>query len=206
MNLQSLLRKLHLGALGMANSPHVRLFDCLRAISGNQVLDGQELPCNNYGVKWQLATQEGICLLAAPSCSAKVRGHRLFRKSPFLKHPETGGGPDSPVYWNSNGKMGQIKPTYRLGENNCTMSFLGFFFGSCICSTDYFLDFSAIFPQSSDLRMYSCRFHAFCEKLCHVRSYSTLQQLWCNERDTLGTRRCNCEDTSVSSGVKGSVE
>lgn len=38
-------------ALGMANSPHVRLFDCLRAISGNQVLDGQELPCNNYGVK-----------------------------------------------------------------------------------------------------------------------------------------------------------
>lgn len=53
----------------MANSQHVRLFDCLRVISGNQVLDGQELPCNNYGVKWQLATQEGICLLAAPSCS-----------------------------------------------------------------------------------------------------------------------------------------
>lgn len=56
-------------ALGTANSPHVRLFDCLRAISGNQVLDGQELPCNNYGVKWQLATQEGICLLATPLCS-----------------------------------------------------------------------------------------------------------------------------------------
>lgn len=48
----------------------MRLFDCLRVISGNRVLDGQELPCNNYGVKWQLATQEGICLLAAPSCSA----------------------------------------------------------------------------------------------------------------------------------------
>lgn len=93
----------------MANSLHVRLFDCLRAISGNQVLDGQELPCNNYGVKWQLATQEGICLLAAPSCFAEVRGHRLFRKSPFLKHPETGGGLDSPVYLNSTGKMGKIK-------------------------------------------------------------------------------------------------
>lgn len=124
MNLQSLLR---LRALGMANSPHVRLFDCLRAISGNQVLDGQELPCNNYGVKWQLATQEGICLLAAPSCYAEVRGHRLFRKSPFLKHSETGGGPDSRVYINSMGKMGMTIPTYRLGEKNCTLNFLGFF-------------------------------------------------------------------------------
>lgn len=113
----------------MANSPHVRLFDCLRAISGNQVLDGQELPCNNYGVKWQLATQEGICLLAAPSCSAEVRGHRLFRKSPFLKHPETGGGPDTPVYLNSMRKMGKIKPTYMPGENNCTVDFCGAFFG-----------------------------------------------------------------------------
>lgn len=93
----------------MANSRHVRLFDCLRAISGNQVLDGQELPCNNYGVKWQLATQEGICLLATPSCSAEVRGHRLFRKSPFLKHPKTGGGPDGPVNSNGTGKMGKIK-------------------------------------------------------------------------------------------------
>lgn len=83
-------------ALGTANSLHVRLFDCLRAISGNQVLHSQELPCNNYGVKWQLATQEGICPLAAPSCSAEVRGHRLFRKSPFLKRPETGGGPRQP--------------------------------------------------------------------------------------------------------------
>lgn len=107
--------RLLLRNLGMANSLHVRLFDCLRAISGNQVLHGQELPCNNYGVKWQLATQEGICLLAAPSCSAEVRGHRLFRKSPFLKQPETGGGWDRPVYSNSMQKMGKIKPTYILG-------------------------------------------------------------------------------------------
>ncbi|MEQ2201734.1 hypothetical protein XENOCAPTIV_017249 [Xenoophorus captivus] len=35
---------------------------------------GQELPCNNYGVKWQLATQEGICLLAARF--PLWRGHR----------------------------------------------------------------------------------------------------------------------------------
>lgn len=112
MNVQSPLR---LRALGMANSLHVRLFDCLRAISGNQVLHGQELPCNNYGVKWQLATQEGICLLAVPSCSAGVRGRRLFRKSPFLMHPETGGGPGSTVYLNSTGKMGKI------GENNCIL-------------------------------------------------------------------------------------
>lgn len=121
MNVQSLLL---LRALGMANSLPVRLFDCLRAISGNRVLHGQELPCNNYGVKWQLATQEGICLLAAPSCSAEVRGHRLFRKSPFLKHPETGGDPDRPVYLNSMQKMGKIKPTYMLGD--CTMDFLTF--------------------------------------------------------------------------------
>lgn len=104
---ESVITGFPLRALGTANSPHVRLFDCLRAISGNQVLDGQELPCNNYGVKWQLATQEGICLLAAPSCSAGVRGHRLFRKSPFLKHPETGGGPDSPVYLKSAGENGK---------------------------------------------------------------------------------------------------
>lgn len=96
-----------LRALGMANSLHVRLFDCLRAISGNQVLDGQELPCNNYGVKWQLATQEGICLLAAPFLLSRVRGQRLFRKSPFLKHPETGGDPDSPVYLNSKRENGK---------------------------------------------------------------------------------------------------
>lgn len=70
MNVQSLV---HLRASGMANYPHERLFDCLRAISGNRILHNQELPCNNYGVKWQLATQEGICLLATLSCSAEVK-------------------------------------------------------------------------------------------------------------------------------------
>lgn len=70
MNVQSLV---HLRASGTANYPHERLFDCLRAISGNRVLHNQELPCNNYEVKWQLATQEGICLLATLSCSAEVK-------------------------------------------------------------------------------------------------------------------------------------
>lgn len=90
---ESTLAALFQGLLGASEfPPHVHLFDCLRAISGNQVLHSQELPCNNYGVKWHLATQEGICPLAAPfSCSAAVRGHKLFRKSPFLKRPETGG-------------------------------------------------------------------------------------------------------------------
>lgn len=82
MNAQS---PLDLGGSARANLPHEHLFDCLRAVSGNRVLHNQELPCNNYGVKRQLATQEGICLLATLSCSAEVRGQRLFRKSPFLK-------------------------------------------------------------------------------------------------------------------------
>lgn len=64
---ESALTALFQGLLGASEfPPHVRLFDCLRAISGNQVLHSQKLPCNNYGVKWHLATQEGICPLAAP--------------------------------------------------------------------------------------------------------------------------------------------
>lgn len=51
----------------------------------------------------------------------RVRGHRLFRKSPFLKHPETGGGPDSTVYLKSTRKMGRIKPTYVLSEKKWTV-------------------------------------------------------------------------------------
>lgn len=38
---------IYLRPKGIANSMHVRLFDCLRVISGNQVLERQELPCNN---------------------------------------------------------------------------------------------------------------------------------------------------------------
>lgn len=158
----------------MTNSLHVRLFDCLRAISGNQVLDGQELPCNNYGVKWQLATQEGICLLAAPSCSAGVRGHRLFRKSPFLKHPETGGGPDSAVYLNSTGKMGKIKPAHTLGERN--YSFLALFvLYMQHCTWHWFIN---IISQCGDLRTFSLLFQTFYIKPFHLILYSSSYWIW----------------------------
>lgn len=52
----------------------------------------------------------------SPFLLGGVRGHRLFRKGPFLKRPETGGGPDNPVYFNSKLKMGKIRPSYTLGE------------------------------------------------------------------------------------------
>lgn len=123
----------------MANSPHERLFDCLRAISGNQVLADQELPCNNYGVKWQLATQKGICLLAAPSCSGMVKGHRHFRKSSFLKPPEAGGGPDSHVYSNSKRKMQKISSMHLI--KSCK-------FPDCILTLAIFSIYAAYYTRN----------------------------------------------------------
>lgn len=138
---ESALTALFQGLLGASEfPPHVRLFDCLRAISGNQVLHSQELPCNNYGVKWHLATQEGICPLAASfSCSAEVRGHKLFRKSPFLKRPETGGVSRQPcLLKQQSGGGGGVGGLFQLdtilnisyycseGFNNLRPQFIGY--------------------------------------------------------------------------------
>lgn len=94
----------------------------------------QELPCNNYGVKWQLATQEGICLLAAPSCSVGSEVTDFSGKVHFSSALKQVEGPDSPVYLNSTGKMGKIKPTYMLCVNNYTANFFFRLFWSFICS------------------------------------------------------------------------
>lgn len=130
------LAALFQGLLGASEfPPHLRLFDCLRATSGNQVLHSQELPCNNYGVKWHLATQEGICPLAAPfSCSPEVRGHKLFRKSPFLKCPETGGVSRQPclLKQQSGGWLFQLETilniSYAFSDdfNNLRPEFIGY--------------------------------------------------------------------------------